>query len=258
MFFDAASVVAAHGWKIPASFGGRRARCIYGPIACFRGYSLPSIVFVTGMPHRGKQSVRHGDPMPPEKIHPKTCRGAGTNGRRHGFSRQCFGRHDDHRRDGHRRRDAGVADDFGGHVDLLVPIADGPYVDVDAACEPGDSGSESALRAGQQLPHARSGYARSSLEHDQRACRGLRPVYSGVCLCQRRRVHRAADRHGGDGQRSRDDGLEPVFLIDPHGLCLVEYPVRGSAFGYPDGRHGVDLHPVHDRYAVADPFARTA
>lgn len=24
MFFDAASVVAAHGWKIPASFGGRR------------------------------------------------------------------------------------------------------------------------------------------------------------------------------------------------------------------------------------------
>ena len=34
MFFDAASVVAAHGWKIPASFGGRRARCIYGPIAC--------------------------------------------------------------------------------------------------------------------------------------------------------------------------------------------------------------------------------
>ena len=49
-----------------------------------------------------------------------------------------------------------------------------------------------------------------------------------------------------------------VFLVDPHGLCLVEYPVRGSAFGYPDGRHGVDLHPVHDRYAVADPFARTA
>ena len=62
MFFDAASVVAAHGWKIPASFGGRRARCIYGPIACFRGYSLPSIVFVTGMPHRGKQSVPDQEP----------------------------------------------------------------------------------------------------------------------------------------------------------------------------------------------------
>lgn len=25
MFFDAASVVAAHGWKSPASFGGRQA-----------------------------------------------------------------------------------------------------------------------------------------------------------------------------------------------------------------------------------------
>ena len=31
--FDAASVVAAHGWKIPASFGGRRARCIYADLS---------------------------------------------------------------------------------------------------------------------------------------------------------------------------------------------------------------------------------
>ena len=111
---------------------------------------------------------------------------------------------------------------------------------------------------GSRLPHARSGYARSSLEHDQRACRGLvlyilvYAYVSGGGSTVQQTVMAVTGNDPGD------DGLEPVFLVDPHGLCLVEYPVRGSAFGYPDGRHGVDLHPVHDRYAVADPFARTA
>lgn len=102
----------------PRHFGGRRrAR---GPLRMARTHRLFYDTcphrFATGMPHRGSSSPWYGDPIPPDSLNFKpavmqeqqTGEGMGSQGN--------VLWHDDHRRDGYRRRMLALPMISGGHV----------------------------------------------------------------------------------------------------------------------------------------------
>ena len=154
--------------------------------------------------------------------------------------------------------DAGAADDFGGHVDLLVPIADGPYVDVDVAA------SQAILEVNL---HYEPGSSFHTLVQDT-----LGPVWStinglAVAFVLYILVYAYVSGGGSTVQQTvmAVTGNDPGMMGSSLFFSLIRMACVWWSTRFVDrlsvilmGGMVLTFHPVHDRYVVADPFARTA